>query len=562
MNAAEQEEVLPQVIVTGAPEILQENILATIRITDESCSNSIQGLQSLESEMQDDIQASSRALGYYHVTAEVTFSIDEDCWQLGLEVDPGPRVTLQSVNISLSDDVRRLEAFVQAQDDNPLNAGDFLNHSNYESLKSALSAAAVEQGYFSARFTQSEIAINTETNTASISLVFEEGPRYRLGRIDIENNTPLNETFIRRLIVVSEGEGYSGSALLAIRENLDNSQYFSAISVIPNASANASNEVPLLIALEPRPRHAYSAGLSFTTDTGPRLSLDYDKRYVNSRGHRLETELDLSEVRDSFNSSYQIPLQDPSRQLYEIRFGVLQENNDSFESERFTLENNYRHELENGWLASLFVNYQRDDYTVNLQSDRSRLTMIGMSLAKTRADNLIFPTKGWHLFGQVRGASNSLLSDTSLIQTELTARFIKSVSENNRVLLRLNTAMTWIDDKSELPASLRFFAGGDQSLRGYDYQSIGPVDAMDQVIGGKHLVTGSVEYDFRIKGKWRGAVFYDGGNAFSDFKKIEWKHSVGFGARWLSPIGPVRVDLGFPLEDGGVRLHISMGPDL
>ncbi|HAI23845.1 MAG TPA: outer membrane protein assembly factor, partial [Alcanivorax sp.] len=118
-------------------------------------------------------------------------------------------------------------------------------------------------------------------------------------------------------------------------------------------------------------------------------------------------------------------------------------------------------------------------------------------------------------------------------------------------------------DVTELPASIRFFAGGDASVRGFAYESLGPLDNDGEVIGGRHLLVGSLEYDHPISEQWSLAVFTDAGNAFNNFDDYEIRHSAGFGVRWRSPLGPIRVDFARGIEEGREwRLHLSMGPDL
>jgi translocation and assembly module TamA len=133
----------------------------------------------------------------------------------------------------------------------------------------------------------------------------------------------------------------------------------------------------------------------------------------------------------------------------------------------------------------------------------------------------------------------------------------------SRLLTRLDLGATWIDQKIELPASLRFFAGGDQSIRGFEYQALGPLNANGEVVGGKQLIVGSLEYDFQVRDRWRVAVFVDSGNAFDNTSAFEFQHSAGIGIRWLSPIGQIRLDLAHPFDaEDSFRLHITMGPDL
>jgi translocation and assembly module TamA len=154
-------------------------------------------------------------------------------------------------------------------------------------------------------------------------------------------------------------------------------------------------------------------------------------------------------------------------------------------------------------------------------------------------------------------------SDTDLLQTRLQGKFVRPLGQNQRLLLRGDLGLSYVSDFDALPATLRFFAGGDQSVRGYAYNSLGPEDASGEVIGGRHLVVGSIEYERRIKEKWGAAVFYDVGNALNSLGD-PLRYSVGIGARWRSPVGPVRVDLGIPITEAedAVRLHISLGPDL
>ena len=134
----------------------------------------------------------------------------------------------------------------------------------------------------------------------------------------------------------------------------------------------------------------------------------------------------------------------------------------------------------------------------------------------------------------------------------------------NRLLLRANAGATASRDFSLLPPSVRFFAGGDESVRGYDYESLGPKDAEGNVIGGTNLLVASVEFERHLKGNFYGAVFVDAGNAF-DNTDFDPETGIGFGVKWRSPIGLVRLYLGYPVtadDDRKVRFHLRLGADL
>jgi len=164
---------------------------------------------------------------------------------------------------------------------------------------------------------------------------------------------------------------------------------------------------------------------------------------------------------------------------------------------------------------------------------------------------------------RLRGGVESLLSDTTFIQPLVSAKWIYSFSGKSRIITRGSLGTTIVDDFSKLPTTLRFFTGGDSTVRGYQFSIIGPQDAQSQVVGGKNLTEISLEYEFPIKEKWSIAAFIDAGDAFDDTP--DYKAGVGLGLHWKSPIGPVRIDFGHALEQPigtNLRLHLTIGPDL
>jgi len=170
---------------------------------------------------------------------------------------------------------------------------------------------------------------------------------------------------------------------------------------------------------------------------------------------------------------------------------------------------------------------------------------------------------GWSLSFTARSTAGTLLSDASFSQLLANAKWIRAFAGNNRLILRGTVGATWTNDFTALPPQLRFFAGGDQSVRGYSFESIGPRNGFDRVIGGKNLAVASTEVEHYFTRNWGIAAFVDAGNAFdgTDYRP---KIGAGLGVRWLSPVGMIRVDLGTPIhsEDHGIELGLTIGPDL
>lgn len=561
--AADAEEAPePVIAVTGADAALVANVRALLSVRTEACTTSLTRLRRLLPQVRRQLDDAARALGYYHATHEAGFSTNDACWRLDVEFTPGPQVLLGQVDTQVSGTPQVQDLFSDLLLMNPLVSGTPLHHGRYEEFKSTLSARAIEQGFFSARFERAEIALDLDANRADISLVFDPGMQYSFGEITVIKDDSLDSELIEGMLPVDTGDPYSSAALAEVRANLDASQYFRQIRVSPQIGAAVNRSVPVEVELAMRPRHAWTTGLGFTTDTGPRARLSYENRYVNARGHRLLVDAALAEVRSQVDGTYVIPLADASRQSLNFAGGYSDENNESFESKSAKLEASIRNQNRAGWLQTVFIDTQRDDYVVAEEENVSVLSTIGATLSRTKADNLINPNKGWKLFTEVRGASDDVFSDATLVQLYASAKHVYGFGRS-RLLSRVEVGATWIGERNELPASLRYFAGGDQSIRGFEYRELGPVNANNEVVGGKQLIVGSVEYDFEVRENWRVAVFADTGNAFNDREDLEWRRSAGVGLRWMSPIGPVRVDLAHAVDGtDAYRLHVTMGPDL
>lgn len=567
----------PSIRISGAGARLEENIRAHLSIETERCNTELRRLNRLLPQVDSDIERATQALGYYGASYNSEFIEADGCWVLDLAIMPGEPVSFGEVNVDIAPDETRSRAendpFANFLGESPIRSGTQLVHSDYENLKSSLSAIAVENGYFSARFIRSELRVDLQRNLADVQIEFDPGERFRFGAIHITPIEALSQRFIARFVPFEEGAPYSTDALIELRDSLNSSQYFSDVAVSPQLDSSlttgsaSAKAVPVNIDLSMRPRRSWSTGVGVTTDIGPRVTLAYEDRYLNRSGHRFNGDAALSPLDQRGNLTYNIPLRDPSTESVSFSTGLVGQDNDTFKTDTFKIGASYRSSVDawflgDDWLQNIFTNYQHETSEINNVVDSYNLTINGINWTKTQADDPIYPTRGWRLFTQVSGASNALFSDLSFIQLYASGKFVYDIGVG-RLLMRSEIATSIVGGVEELPVSIRYFAGGDQSVRGYQYGSIGAENDEGEVVGGKHLLTASVEYDFPVLPSWRGAVFYDTGNSFADYTNLALKSGVGFGVRWQSPIGPIRVDLAKGLDDGGgLRLHITMGPDL
>jgi translocation and assembly module TamA len=375
------------------------------------------------------------------------------------------------------------------------------------------------------------------------------------------NQSILDTSLLNTRIPFKRGELFQLHQLLDLQTSLGEDPYFNRVEVNPRVEqANAALEVPIVVDLVPRPTQGYEAGLGYGTDNGPRGRASVDLRRLNRRGHYARAEVIGAFVEQSVSTEYNIPaFGHPKGVLsFVAGYAILNPTTSNSRSLRVGARLS-RPRL--GWRESFSLTYQRSTFEVGVDTGTSTLFIPGASWERTRSDSRIFPSSGLRLRLDLQGSREGFLARTSFFQAKASGKAIRSLGPRIRVLVRAEAGRTFTDAFRELPPTLRFFTGGDASVRGFGYLSLGP-RITKLTIGGPNLVVGSLETDFRVMPRWAVAVFTDAGNAFDETLDLE--QSIGAGIRWLSPVGLIRVDVAQPVTrtDATPRLHLSIGPDL
>lgn len=563
-NAASAAEK-PKIELKGGSESLRENIKQFLPLYDESCTASRWRLRSQLRDATQQITSAAQALGYYHLTFEHELTQGEKCWSMVITLTPGEPVRVSELRLVINGEGANDRVFQPLLDEPGIKQGDRLNHGRYESLKSRFGSIASSYGYFDGKFQLSRVSVDTKNNSAVIELIYDSGPRYRFGEIRLKQDI-LNDDFVKRYINIQEGDYYETEKLLLLKTMYNASNFFSLASVSPDLQNTEDGKVPIDIVLDPRKRYSYSVGAGVATDTGPRLLFGFEDRYFNARGHSIAADLNLSEIKSTFETAYTIPMTRPAHEFLKIYYGYEREDTEVSISSLHKIGTSYTRLEENKWLFTYALSYELENSGAGSEEQkRTHLLIPSASVSRSKAEgNPTYPSGGWNLLARVSGSPEALGSDFSFLQFKGRAKYIHSLGKG-RLLLRGEVGATEVSDITELPVSVRFFAGGDASVRGYDYNSLGPDDPDDNeglVRGGDSLLVGSLEYDRLIKPNWALAAFYDIGNAGDNFD-FEFKRGVGLGVRWISPIGPVRIDIAKALDDEKAwALHLTMGPDL
>ena len=551
-----------ELIVEGVDAELQRNVRSYVALAGEPCDAESWLVRRRFRAVDAEVKTALQPYGFYDPIVETALEQTADCWKATVRIDAGKPITLRNVAIAVEAAPDDRDNFADLIATPVLSTGSRLRHSDYESLKESLQIRAAERGYVEAVFLENAIDVWPEEHAADLALSFASGPRYDFGEIALTQSI-LDETLVRAFLDFEPGMPYDNRLLTKAYNDLSRSGYFSRIELMPEFERAANRQLPVSIVLEPADRIEYTVGLGLSTDTGPRARAGFQNRRVNDRGHRLQTDLSVSTVLQGLSAEYRKPLTDPRTEWLSYTSGLSSENTDSSKSDTARIGVRRSKQVRPEWMRTLSLDLSYDRYDIGGVESSSRLVLPGIVYDHKRSDLDLFPTRGRRLTLELRGAAQPLGSDTSFMQAIVGARIVRSLSEDSRLLARATLGVTAQSEFSELPPSVRFFAGGDESVRGFGYETLGPTNELGNVIGGSSLLVASIEYEHRLRNDLYGAVFVDAGNAFDDLD-VDAAVSAGLGVIWRSPVGPLRFYLAHPLNksDHNVRLHIRLGADL
>lgn len=536
---------------------------------------------------QDQVAAALVPYGYYDAQVKGELKESPEGWTAVLNVVPGEPVKVGTLSLKLEGEATQLRPVRQALRAFAPQVGDAMSHAAYERGKTAIQAALFATGFLDAQIVTHKVSVTRTTRTAAIDLAWEPGQRYRVGETIFEGSQ-FNDGFLDRYVPWKQGDFYTQEQLLSLQQRLTEADYFAMVDVNPDIENAQDGVVNILVKLGPAKRSIYTGGIFVGTDTGFGVRGGLERRWMNRRGHKLKSEAIVAQRLKTLSTLYTIPLPGPDNRSFNFGVNFRDEDTETTRSKTTTIVANETRQWM-GFIRTLGLKLQTGDFEIG---DRKLAVIRGNStvlypevgLTKKNGDDPLFVRKGYSFNVTARAGKKDVLSDSDFVQVRADAKYIRSPAPRQRLILRGTVASTWASDFAALPPDLRFFAGGDRSIRGFGYQTVGPIQVVDRasplspvgvVIGGKNLVVASAEYEYYFTRNWGAAAFVDAGDAFSG-TKYNLKIGAGLGVRWRSPVGMVRFDLGFPVKkeskeiaalapnvlDRGLQIHLVIGPDL
>jgi translocation and assembly module TamA len=504
--------------------------------------------------------------GYYRSEIDANLEETADLYRVEVQVTPGDPVRVRQLDLLLTGVGADEAGLKKKLGSFPLEQGDVLRHEFYEEGRKELQRKAIDLGYLDAVYTKRQVTVYPQEGVADIELELDTGARYRFGVVSFEGGLDrFDETFLRRFISFSEGDVFSHRELHRSRINFYQGNRFDEVLMIPRMDQVEDLKVPIDVKLTLGTTQSLRPGVGYGTNTGARISLNYQNTHVFDRPDIYSFEMLMAEKTQFVESRYTIPQAGNSNNNLIGTVGARHEDINTYETKIIYTEVEQTRGLGLGKTGSLYLRYSREDSDVGTDDNVSHLLTPGLRYYQRSYDDPLNPKGGYQFRLEVRGSHEDLLSDMTLGQVLGAGSFMWPLSRRITLHTRVEAATTFKDDEfSEIPASLRFFVGGDSSVRGYAFKSRGPRDENNDVIGGESLLVGSIEGEYALTDNWGLALFYDIGSAFNTSDNIKFISGAGVGVRRYTPIGPIKLDFANRVSEShhGLRIHLSVGFDI
>ncbi len=488
-----------------------------------------------------------------------------------LRIDPGQRARIARVTLEIEGELERGAAAGDERARETLQAwrkgwllkenNDFRNPAWNEAKSTAL-ATLRAAGYATASWSGTSAEVDPATNTVRLYVVADSGPLFRYGSMQIEGLVVQNKDTVGYLIAASRGAPVTESLLLDFQERLQKSGLFESASVTLDNDPTKAAAAPIIVRLREAPLQVYTFGVGISANTGPRASVEHTYRRVFGYALSSRNKIEYGKLHQFWQGEISTH---PGEGLYRTLLGATVDN---LKSDTDTV-------LSQSVRLGRTQDSQRIERLYYLESERSRTTTIANARTEAFAlsinyhgvwrdlDSVILPTQGFSFNGQL-GLGYSRGTDAKPGPYTRAYARLTGYLPLGRVWYgqaRVELGQVFLSPDGVVPESQKFRAGGDDSVRGYGYRSLGPV-VNGLVASGNSLYTASVEVARPVLKSlptvW-GALFVDAGNAADSFGRLRPAVGLGVGARWRSPVGPLRLDWAWGAETRKSRLHFSVG---
>lgn len=500
--------------------------------------------------------------GYFTPEVKLTYQESRNPPRVLLQVDPGEPVRVGGVQLTLTgavaDSPQTLEALrAQILAAWSLPQGDVFHQKGWDEIKKRSLSLLQEKGYAAASIAQSEARVDPAAHSVELALTLESGAAYRFGPVSVSGLKYYPESLVRDQAKFSLGGEYRRSDLVDLQSSLHDLPHFSLVVVDTEPSQTPPFEVPVHVDVQEAPRHKVTTGLGYSTNTGYKTELGYRFLNLANRGWISESKLRLEQFEQAAETSVTFP-RGGSGYEHRVYAGYLRSDVQNLLSRTWRVgvsRQRQNFHLSRTWSLE-YLSEQRKLADGTRESPRSLALKYQWLLRDV--DDVRNPRRGDLLQLETGGAHKMLLSDASFLRLYGRGVHYWPLGRQHVLIARGELGQTFAGGQSNVPSDWLFRTGGAGSVRGYDYQSLG-VESGGSVVPGRVMATAALEYQIPVYRDWRAATFIDHGSAAESWGELHGVTGVGVGARWVSPVGVLGLDVARGIEKRQWRLHVALG---
>jgi translocation and assembly module TamA len=498
--------------------------------------------------------------GYFSARASLAVDEAADPWVVRLAVDPGERTRVEEVDIQVTgpaaDDAETRALLRRVRDSWPLRRGDVFRQADWDAAKRRAVREVSSWRYASARVAASEAAVDPLARSARLRVEVASGPAFRFGDVRVSGTRRFDERLVENLSPFRRGQVYDRDKLLLYQRLLLESGYFVSVQAEVEADPGVADAAPVRVAVIEASTQHVEAGVGYSTDAGPRAELRYSNQDVFDSAWRFRSGLRLDQKIQNLQLELDSPPRAKGRWLsFFTRARQADIQNEATRELAVGTSYNWGAELTpSAFILSGHLEEQRVSGDV---TDNRHAVYFGHRSTFRRTDDLVSPRSGFMGMFELGGSPEALASRQFLRGT-ISASFFFPIGRSGDLLLRGQAGRVLAAAREGVPTSFLFRTGGDQTVRGYAFESLG-VQQGEAIVGGRRMAVGSIEYTHWIGDGWGVAAFFDAGNAWDDSRLLKIAKGYGVGPRVRTPIGPIRADLAYGQETKKIRLHFSVG---
>jgi translocation and assembly module TamA len=499
--------------------------------------------------------------GYFSPQVRAALERGASDWRVSIDVKPGEPTRIASIEFSVSgaieSDPQREARIADARKAFAIKQGEVFRQSEWDGGKQRALGSLQRRLYASAQLTESRAHIDPDAREARLEVRIDSGPPFSFGALDIQGLQRYEPSIVHNLSPIRAGDPFDEEALLRLQRRLLVSDYFVSAVVSAGRDPSQAAATPVIVRVVEGTARRVELGAGFSTDRGARFQAGYTDHNLLDRAWRLNSQVKVDRLSSEVLGGVTFP-----RDASGWRYGIEGRNN----------EQDIQGEQRIDWSVTGARTFAVEDYESQLAlqlvnekrlisdgpEDNRKATFVSQAWTWNRIDDLLAPRDGFAVRLQVGGAGAEMGSDRSFGRVIAKGTYLQPVGGFGTLLFRLEGGAVIAGSRENIPSVYLFRTGGDTTVRGYAFESLG-VQQDAAVVGGRYLAVGSVEYIQWLTREWGAAVFYDAGNAGDDRRNFRVAEGYGAGVRWYSPVGALSLDVAYGEQTDEYRLHFSAG---